>query len=103
MQSNSYHSNLNLLSCHLFNLQVILKIHEARTKLEGLGCFKGVDVLIDTYEGQDAIKEGIQVRGQGTEDWRTVPGKCLSRRMEEHTEEGTGLGKLFVSVVEEQL
>lgn len=40
---------------------VILKIHEARTKLEGLGCFKGVDVLIDTYEGQDAIKEGIEV------------------------------------------
>ncbi|XP_018012367.1 sorting and assembly machinery component 50 homolog A [Hyalella azteca] len=40
---------------------VVLKIHEARSRLEELGCFKGVDVLIDTYEGSDALTDGIQV------------------------------------------
>ena len=38
-----------------------MKIHEARYKLENLGCFKDVGVLIDTYEGADALKEGIEV------------------------------------------
>uniref|UniRef100_A0A2P2HZM2 Sorting and assembly machinery component 50 homolog A-like n=1 Tax=Hirondellea gigas TaxID=1518452 RepID=A0A2P2HZM2_9CRUS len=40
---------------------VILKIHEAKTKLAGLGCFKAVDVVIDTYDGADAMQDGIQV------------------------------------------
>lgn len=43
-------------------LQVILKIHEARTKLSKLGCFKDVGVFIDTYNGPDALDDGIEVR-----------------------------------------
>lgn len=40
---------------------VVFKIHEARNKLEKLGCFQGVGVLIDTYNGPDAHHDGIEV------------------------------------------
>ncbi|XP_071532016.1 sorting and assembly machinery component 50 homolog A [Panulirus ornatus] len=40
---------------------VILKIHEARTKLTKLGCFKDVGVFIDTYDGPDAREDGIEI------------------------------------------
>ncbi|XP_027231761.1 sorting and assembly machinery component 50 homolog isoform X1 [Penaeus vannamei] len=40
---------------------VILKIHEARSRLAKLGCFKDVGVFIDTYEGPDARDDGIEV------------------------------------------
>ncbi|KAK3881476.1 hypothetical protein Pcinc_014077 [Petrolisthes cinctipes] len=40
---------------------VILKIHEVRTRLSKLGCFKEVGVFIDTYEGPDALDDGIEV------------------------------------------
>ncbi|XP_045621493.1 sorting and assembly machinery component 50 homolog A isoform X2 [Procambarus clarkii] len=40
---------------------VILKIHEARTRLSNLGCFKDVGVYIDTYDGPDALEDGIEV------------------------------------------
>jgi len=40
---------------------VILKIHEARSRLEKLGCFKNVGVFIDTYRGPDAAEDGIEV------------------------------------------
>ena len=42
-------------------MQVIFRIHEARMKLEQLGCFKNVGVLIDTYHGEDAVSDGIEV------------------------------------------
>lgn len=44
-----------------FFFQVILKIHEARSRLAKLGCFKDVGVFIDTYEGPDAKADGIEV------------------------------------------
>lgn len=40
---------------------MILKIHEARSRLAKLGCFKDVGVFIDTYEGPDARDDGIEV------------------------------------------
>ncbi|XP_076057434.1 sorting and assembly machinery component 50 homolog A isoform X2 [Oratosquilla oratoria] len=40
---------------------VILKIHEARVRLEKLGCFKNVGVFIDTYEGADAVQDSLEV------------------------------------------
>lgn len=40
---------------------MILKIHEVRTRLSKLGCFKEVGVFIDTYEGPDALDDGIEV------------------------------------------
>ncbi|KAL7646803.1 UNVERIFIED_CONTAM: hypothetical protein RMT77_002058 [Armadillidium vulgare] len=40
---------------------VILRIHEARMRLENLGCFKNVGVLIDTYSGDGAYDDGIEV------------------------------------------
>ncbi|XP_063851106.1 sorting and assembly machinery component 50 homolog isoform X5 [Scylla paramamosain] len=40
---------------------VIMKIHEARTRLSNLGCFKDVGVFIDTYKGPDALEDGIEV------------------------------------------
>ncbi|KAG0696566.1 Sorting and assembly machinery component 50 [Chionoecetes opilio] len=41
--------------------QVIMRIHEARNRLSGLGCFKDVAVFIDTYKGPDALAHGIEV------------------------------------------
>lgn len=42
--------------------QVILRIHEARMRLENLGCFKNVGVFIDTYDGEGAVNDGIEVK-----------------------------------------
>lgn len=44
-----------------FCFKVILRIHEARMRLENLGCFKNVGVLIDTYNGDGACDDGIEV------------------------------------------
>ena len=41
--------------------QVVLKSQEVRARLESLGCFKSVGVLIDTGHGQNASKDGYEV------------------------------------------
>ncbi|XP_068228320.1 sorting and assembly machinery component 50 homolog isoform X2 [Palaemon carinicauda] len=46
---------------------VIIKIHEARTRLSKLGCFKEVGVFIDSYDGPDALDDGIEVTFEVTE------------------------------------
>ena len=65
---------------------VITRTHEARTRLEQLGCFRSVGVLIDTSRGPDATEKGLEVstgrRREGTggqyrtpprRDWRLLP------------------------------
>ena len=40
---------------------VITRTHEARTRLEQLGCFRSVGVFIDTSRGPDATEKGLEV------------------------------------------
>ena len=41
--------------------EVVLKSQEVRTKLESLGCFRSVSVLIDTSRGPEASPSGLEV------------------------------------------
>ena len=41
--------------------QVVLKAQEVRRKLEGLGCFRSVSVLINTSRGPDSSPNGLEV------------------------------------------
>ena len=40
---------------------VITRTHEARTRLEQLGCFRSVGVFIDTSRGPQATEKGLEV------------------------------------------
>jgi len=41
--------------------QVVLKAHEARVRLESLGCFKRIGIFIDTSTGPNSTDEGLEV------------------------------------------
>lgn len=41
--------------------EVIIGAHKVRGKLEGLGCFRNIGILIDTSSGPDATPEGVEV------------------------------------------
>ena len=40
---------------------VLLKSKETKSILSGLGCFKKVDILIDTSQGPGASPDGLEV------------------------------------------
>lgn len=41
--------------------QVVQKAQEVRSKLEGLGCFKSVDITIDTSNYADSSPDGLEI------------------------------------------
>ena len=49
-----------LFKVHNFD-DVIVQTHNVRRRLESLGCFKTIDVYIDTSQGPDSTPEGIEV------------------------------------------
>lgn len=54
--------------------QVVLKSQEIRSRLESLGCFKSVGVLIDTGRGENASSNGYEVTFQVKEMKRVLGG-----------------------------
>ncbi|XP_037070529.1 sorting and assembly machinery component 50 homolog [Pollicipes pollicipes] len=54
--------------------EVITRSHEVRTRLEQLGCFRSVDVFIDTSRGPDATDKGLEVTFEVEELRRVVGG-----------------------------
>ncbi|XP_043239282.1 sorting and assembly machinery component 50 homolog [Amphibalanus amphitrite] len=53
---------------------VITRTHEARTRLEQLGCFRSVGVFIDTSRGPEATEKGLEVTFEVQELRRIVGG-----------------------------
>lgn len=49
-----------LFKAHNFD-DVIAKTYNVRRRLEALGCFKNIDVYIDTSQGPDSTPEGVEV------------------------------------------
>lgn len=41
--------------------EVITNANRVRGRLEALGCFKHVDIFIDTSSGKDATDDGLEV------------------------------------------
>lgn len=46
----------------IVNLQMVFKASEVQRRLEKLGCFRNVGIVIDTSKGENASQDGYEVR-----------------------------------------